>query len=222
MLFASEARVGRETSETGTSASQESTGGRETVIRKYANRRLYNTATAKFVTLQDLHDMVKRGEAFVVEDAKTGRDITCSVLAQIISEEETKGHNMLPLNYLRQVLQAYDAGLGPQFRLYIERSMEAFIANQKQISEQMQNMFAIESSDSAMKQLAEMGRQNVEMFQRSMRLFTPPAEAWGGAADDSPVARGDDQEQRQEDEIEGLRQQLADIADRLDTLSRTK
>jgi len=100
--------------------------------------------------------------------------------------------------------------------------MEAFIANQKQISEQMQNMFAIEASDSAMKQIAEMGRQNVEMFQRSMRLFTPPAEAWGGAADDSPVARGDDQEQRQEDEIEGLRQQLADIADRLDTLSRTK
>ncbi len=214
--------MGRDTSEANSSAGQESTGGRETVIRKYANRRLYNTDTAKFVTLQDLHDMVKRGEAFVVEDARTGRDITCSVLAQIISEEETKGHNMLPLNYLRQVLQAYDAGLGPQFRLYVERSMEAFSANQKQIAEQMQNLFAIESSDNALKQFAEMGRQNLEMFQRSMELFTPSAEARKGAADDSPVARTEDQGQRKEDEIEGLRQQLADITKRLDALSRTK
>ena len=214
--------MGRDTSEANTTAGQESTGGRETVIRKYANRRLYNTDTAKFVTLQDLHDMVKRGEAFVVEDARTGRDITCSVLAQIISEEETKGHNMLPLNYLRQVLQAYDAGLGPQFRLYIERSMEAFSANQKQIAEQMQSLFAIEASDNAMKQFAEMGRQNVEMFQRSMELFTPSAEDWRGAAGNSPVARTEDQGQRKEDEIEGLRQQLADITKRLDTLSRTK
>ena len=212
----------RDTSEASTTAGHESTRGRETVIRKYANRRLYNTDTAKFVTLQDLHDMVKRGEAFVVEDARTGRDITCSVLAQIISEEETKGHNMLPLNYLRQVLQAYDAGLGPQFRLYVERSMEAFSANQKQIAEQMQNLFAIESSDNAMKQFAEMGRQNLEMFQRSMELFTPSAEARKGAADDSPVARTEDQGQRKEAEIEGLRQQLADITKRLDTLSRTK
>ena len=214
--------MGRDTSEANTSAGQESTGGRETVIRKYANRRLYNTDTAKFVTLQDLHDMVKRGEAFVVEDARTGRDITCSVLAQIISEEETKGHNMLPLNYLRQVLQAYDAGLGPQFRLYIERSMEAFSANQKQFAEQMQNLFAVESSDNAMKQFAEMGRQNVEMFRRSMELFTPSAEAWKGAADDSPVATSEEKGQRKEDEIEGLRQQLADITERLDTLSQTK
>ncbi len=212
----------RDTSEANTTAGHESTRGRETVIRKYANRRLYNTDTAKFVTLQDLHDMVKRGEAFVVEDARTGRDITCSVLAQIISEEETKGHNMLPLNYLRQVLQAYDAGLGPQFRLYVERSMEAFSANQKQIAEQMQNLFAIESSDNAMKQFAEMGRQNLEMFQRSMELFTPSAEARKSAADDSPVARTEDQGQRKEAEIEGLRQQLADITKRLDTLSRTK
>ena len=126
------------------------------------------------MTLDDLHTMVKQGEAFVVEDAKSGRDLTCSVLAQIISEEETKGHNMLPLNYLRQVLQAYDAGFGPQFRSYVEHSIDAFAANQKQVVEQMQSLFGGETSSAAVQQFVEFGRQNAEMFQRSMQLFTPP------------------------------------------------
>lgn len=203
----------------GTAATESSSDVQPTVIRKYANRRLYNTDTASFVTLDDLHTMVKQGEAFVVEDAKTGRDLTCSVLAQIISEEETKGHNMLPLNYLRQVLQAYDAGFGPQFRSYVEHSIDAFAANQKQVVDQMQNLFSGEASSATVQQFMEFGRQNAEMFQRSMQLFTPPL----GGRESPPADRtpsGEDAPPRtKEQEIEKLREQLDAIEKRLDRLS---
>ena len=203
----------------GTAATEASGDVQPTVIRKYANRRLYNTATASFVTLDDLHTRVKQGEAFVVEDAKSGRDLTCSVLAQIISEEETKGHNMLPLNYLRQVLQAYDAGFGPQFRSYVEHSIDAFAANQKQVVEQMQSLFGGETSSAAVQQFVEFGRQNAEMFQRSMQLFTPPL----GGRESPPDTRTPSGEGARpgtkEQEIEELRAQLAAIEKRLDRLS---
>lgn len=188
-------------------------GSEQTIIKKYANRRLYNTDTAKFVTLDDLHNMVKRGEGFVVQDAKTKRDITCSVLAQIIAEEETKGHNMLPQNYLRQVLQAYSDGIGPQLGAYLEQSIDAFSANQQQLVQQMQNMFAGEGTTGAMEQFAEIGRRNVEVFQRSMNMFAPPAA--GRAAPD--VA----ETQSKQDEIKSLKQQLEELQNRLDTLSGT-
>lgn len=203
----------------GTPAAGPSADGRPTVVRKYANRRLYNTATARFVTLDDLHTMVKRGEAFVVEDAKSGRDLTCSVLAQIISEEETKGHNMLPLNYLRQALQAYDAGFGPQFRAYVERSIDAFAANQKQVVEQMQSLFGGETSSAAMQQFVEFGRQNAEMFQRSMQLFTPPLAGRERAPDDRTPSGEDAPPRTREQEIRTLREQLDAIEKRLDHLS---
>lgn len=189
--------------------------GKQTIIKKYANRRLYNTGTAKFVTLDDLHDMVKSGDSFVVLDAKSGRDITCSVLAQIIAEEETKGHNMLPLNYLRQVLQAYSEGVAPQFGAYLEQSIEAFAANQQQLVQQMQNMFSGESADGAMAQFAEIGRRNVEIFQRSMNMFAPT-----GAG--STQSAGPAKEQSKKEEMARLKRQLEEIQNRLEILSRNE
>ncbi len=186
------------------------------VIRKYANRRLYNTSEGCFVTLDDLHTMVKQGETFTVQDARSGQDLTCSILAQIISEEETRGRNLLPLNCLRQILQAYDSGSGPQFRSFLERSMEFFAANQQQVSEQVQNLFGGSPPGDAAQRFIELGRQNVEMFRRSMEWFAPSGT--GGWPDDASAPAADGQPR--DEEIRQLRQQLADLERRLDDLSR--
>ena len=200
-------------------ASEEAEDVGATVIRKYANRRLYNTDTASFVTLEDLHEMVKQGVSFVVQDATTGRDITCSVLAQIISEEESRGRNLLPLNYLRQVLQLYDAGFGPQFRAYLEQSVDAFTANQQQVVQQMQRMLA---GDGAVEQFAEIGRRNLEIFQRSMNMFTPPAANRRQDDGDGPAPADERQPPSRDREIEDLKRQLAEMQQRLDSLSGPK
>ena len=157
------------------------------VIKKYANRRLYNTATASFVRLDDLHRMVRDGELFVVRDDKTGRDITASVLAQIIAEEETRGNSVLPHEYLRQVLKAYSEGVGPQLAAYLERSMEAFANHQQSVAEQVGKMF---DPGTAFDRMADMSRRNLEEFQRSVAAFAgqqpaPPA----GDGDTEPLER---------------------------------
>ena len=139
------------------------------VIKKYANRRLYNTATASFVRLDDLHRMVKDGELFVVRDEKTGRDITASVLAQIIAEEETRGHSVLPHEYLRQALKAYSEGVGPQLAKYLERGMEAFASHQQSVARQMGEML---DPGTAFDRMADMSRRNLEEFQRSVVAFS--------------------------------------------------
>ena len=146
------------------------------VIKKYANRRLYNTATASFVRLDDLHRMVKDGELFVVRDEKTGRDITASVLAQIVAEEETRGNSVLPHDYLRQVLKAYSEGVGPQLAAYLERSMEAFASHQQSVAREMGKMF---DPGTAFDRMADMSRRNLEEFQRSLAALAgqPPASA---------------------------------------------
>ncbi len=139
------------------------------VIKKYANRRLYNTAAASFVRLDDLHRMVKDGELFVVRDEKTGRDITASVLAQIIAEEETRGHSVLPHEYLRQALKAYSEGVGPQLAEYLERGMEAFASHQQSVARQMGEML---DPGTAFDRMADMSRRNLEEFQRSVAAFS--------------------------------------------------
>ena len=157
------------------------------VIKKYANRRLYNTATASFVRLDDLHRMVKDGELFVVRDEKTGRDITASVLAQIIAEEETRGHSVLPHQYLRQVLKAYSEGIGPQLAAYLERSMEAFASHQQSVARQMGEML---DPGTAFDRMADMSRRNLEEFQRSLAAFAgQPTQSEAGEEDTEPLER---------------------------------
>lgn len=191
------------------------------IIKKYANRRLYNTSTASFVTLDNLHEMVKNGTRFTVIDAQSSADITCSVLAQIIADEENKGHNMLPPNYLRQVLKLYNEGIGPQLSAYLETSLDSFTANQQQMIAQMARVFG---SPDTMENWAEVGRRNMEMFQQSFNMFardgqmppqtapmTPPKPAT--AASEKPA-------ESSEDEVRSLKRQLELLQKRLDAISR--
>src|SRR5688572_18090916 len=116
--------------------------GKPTVrIKKYANRRLYNTATSSYVTLDYLSQMVREGQDFTVEDAKTGEDITRSVLTQIIVEEEAKGQNMLPINFLRQLISLYGDNLQFLVPRYLEQTMESFAKNQEQMRASMKDSF---------------------------------------------------------------------------------
>jgi len=111
-------------------------------IKKYANRRLYNTGTSTYVTLEDLASMVKKGEDFLVYDAKTGEDLTRSILTQIILEEDGKGRNLLPINFLRQVISFYDDSLRAFLPRYLELSMENFASNQEQIRRYIEGTLA--------------------------------------------------------------------------------
>ncbi len=149
------------------------TSAKQTVtIKKYANRRLYNTATSSYVTLEHLAAMVKEGIEFNVYDAKTGEDITRSVLTQIIVEEESKsGQNLLPIGFLRQLIGFYGDNMQWLVPKYLEHSMQTLAKNQEQIRGYFQttfgNMFPFGST------LEEMGKQNLAMFERAMRLFSP-------------------------------------------------
>ena len=190
-------------------AEQPAADAKPILIKKYANRRLYNTSTASFVTLDDLHEMVKRGDRFTVTDAQSGGDITCSVLAQIIADEENRGHNMLPPNYLRQVLKLYNEGIGPQLSTYLEQSLDTFTQNQQQMLSQMARMFG---GNEAMESWAEAGRRNMEMFQQSLNMFArDPQAAQRRGAETSAESK--------DEEIRSLKRQLEDLQKRLDAIS---
>ncbi len=141
-------------------------------IKKYANRRLYNTSTSSYVTLDDLACMVKKGIEFNVYDAKTSEDLTRWVLTQIIVEEEGKtGQNLLPIGFLRQLIAYYGDNLQWMVPQYLDHSMQALARNQEQIRGYFQNafggMFPFGTT------FEEMGKQNLAMFERAMRLFSP-------------------------------------------------
>jgi polyhydroxyalkanoate synthesis repressor PhaR len=140
------------------------------VIKKYANRRLYNTATSAYVTLDHLAQMVKDKTDFVVYDAKTGEDITRSVLTQIIVEEESKGgQTLLPIPFLRQLISFYGDSLQGVVPQYLEMSMTQFARNQEEMRRYMQNAFGF----NPFQQFESMGKQNMAMFEKAMRMFTP-------------------------------------------------
>src|SRR5215475_101865 len=140
------------------------------IIKKYANRRLYNTATSSYVTLDHLCQMVKDGVEFAVYDAKSGEDITRSVLTQIIVEEEAKGQNLLPLNFLRQLISFYGDNLQFLVPLYLEQSMESFARNQEQMRRYMHDSFG---GMFPFGRFEEMSKQNLAFFERAMRMFNP-------------------------------------------------
>src|ERR1700754_468119 len=142
------------------------------VIKKYANRRLYNTGTSTYVTLEDLATMVKKGENFVVYDAKTGEDITRSVLAQIIFEQENKeGQNLLPINFLRQLIRFYGDSMQMLVPRYLETSLQHFAQEQEKFRDQMGKTFNIPGLGVFDEQV----KRNMEMFQRAFTMFLPTA-----------------------------------------------
>ena len=147
------------------------------VIKKYANRRLYNTATSAYVTLDHLSQMVKDKTDFVVYDAKSGDEITRSVLTQIIFEEESKsGQTLLPIPFLRQLISFYGDSLQGVVPQYLEMSMTQFARNQDQMRRYMQNAFGF----NPFQQFESMGKQNMAMFENAMRMFNPFGTGPGG------------------------------------------
>lgn len=186
-------------------------------IKKYANRRLYNTATSSYVTLDHLCQMVKDGVDFAVYDAKTGEDITRSVLTQIIVEEEAKGQNLLPLNFLRQLISFYGDNLQFLVPRYLEQSMEAFGRNQEQMRQYMKESFGgIFPFD----RFQEMSKQNIAFFEQAMRMWTPfrgnqPANVANEAA---PPAKPEPKS----GELDDLKAQMQALQRQLETLAQTR
>jgi polyhydroxyalkanoate synthesis repressor PhaR len=187
-------------------------------IKKYANRRLYNTATSSYVTLDDLCQMVKQGQDFAVFDAKTGEDITRSVLAQIIFEEEGKsGQNMLPIRFLRQLIRFYGDSLQAFVPNYLEVAIESFTRNQEQLRKQASEAFGGFKNFGS---LEEMGRQNMAMFQRAMTMFVPFGAAGEGRSNGDKPAASPTPDRSSEDQIKMLRSQLDAVQRQLDQMSR--
>jgi polyhydroxyalkanoate synthesis repressor PhaR len=142
------------------------------VIKKYANRRLYNTDTSSYVTLEDLCVMVKDGAEFIVYDAKSGEDLTRTILSQIIFEQEAKGEHLLPTNFLRSIIGFYDNSLKGFVPHYLETTMKTFAGNQEKMQE-MLGMGTMGSFGQVASQLEEIGKQNMEMFTKAFSMFTP-------------------------------------------------
>ena len=151
-------------------------------IKKYANRRLYNTVTSSYVTLDHLCQMVKEGIEFVVRDAKSGEDITHQVLTQIIVEEESKGQNLLPISFLRQLIRLYDDSMHSVVPRYLELTMENFSHNQERLRARIEETFG---GIFPMAEFEEMGRQNMAAFQKALNMFSPLG---AGASGNEPCA----------------------------------
>jgi len=198
--------------------------GEPVVIKKYANRRLYNTGTSTYVTLEDLAGMVKRDEVFVVHDAKSGDDITHPVLTQIIFELENKdGQNMLPVPFLRQLIAFYGDQMQMVVPSFLEQSMIAFAKEQERFRDQMKSSFGktplgmIETLPTSMKALEEQTRRNVEMFQNAMRLFTPfPAGMTGQQPAEEPEKAPASEKS---EDLKELKEQIAAMQRKIDSLS---
>jgi len=180
--------------------------GEPIVIKKYANRRLYNTAKSTYVTLDHLAQMVRDGQDFVVNDAKTSDDITRGVLAQIIFEEEAKGQTMLPANFLRQLIRLYGDTLQGFVPGYLEASMETFSRNQEAMREQVRQAF---EANPALANFEALARSNMEWFENAMRMFAPFATGM------PPPKNGTGKPVRRDVELEELKEQLAAMQSQL-------
>ena len=190
-------------------------------VKKYANRRLYNTETSSYVTLEDLAGMVRQGRDFAVSDAKSGEDITHSVLTQIIVEEESKGPNMLPIPFLRQLIGLYGDSLQSVVPRYLEATMGTFARQQEGMRRAVQETMGSAMGGAlgggiggfnAFAPFEEMGKQNLAMLERAMSLFSPfPARSPGAAAPGAAGSAPADEVEAMRDEIAALRRELATL-----------
>jgi polyhydroxyalkanoate synthesis repressor PhaR len=185
------------------------------VIKKYANRRLYNTATSSYVTLDHLCQMVKNGVDFAVYDAKSGEDITRSVLTQIIVEEEAKGQNLLPINFLRQLISFYGDNLQFLVPRYLEHTMEYFARNQEQMRNYMRDTFG---GMFPFGRFEEMGKQNIAFFERALKMFAP----FQGEARDAERTEPGPGSTADPAALADLKSQLDVLQKRIDSMSRQK
>jgi polyhydroxyalkanoate synthesis repressor PhaR len=193
---------------------------RPVIIKKYANRRLYNTDTSTYVTLEDLAEMVRSERDFVVYDAKTGEDLTHSVLTQIIVEQESRGTNLLPIGFLRQLIRFYGDSMQKLVPSYLEFSLDSLTRQQ----EQYRRRFAHAFGTAAFEAMQEQVRKNFDTFERALGMFTPFASTDAGEGSKTPEAeKGEGQPaggKPGEDEIANLKAELSAMQQRLEQLSR--
>lgn len=214
------------------------------VIKKYANRRLYDTGRSSYVTLDDLCETIKEGYDFVVYDAKTGEDLTRSVLTQIIVDQESRGQNLLPVNFLRQLIGLYGGNTDPVVPNYLEYMMDLFSKNQENIKNQINTSF--EASKQGMKNfegffpavpsLEDVKRQNFAMMEKAMQMFSPfgtvpgmpsmPPGAMGGMQPSAlrtphggPASSGGGDKQAAAERIKALQHTMAEMEKELRRLS---
>ncbi|MEP2942559.1 MAG: polyhydroxyalkanoate synthesis repressor PhaR [Hyphomicrobiales bacterium] len=188
------------------------------IIKKYANRRLYNTGTSTYVTLEDLAVMVKDEEDFIVIDAKTSDDITRSVLTQIIFEQEAKGQTLLPVKFLRNLIQVYGDSVQTIVPSYLEHSMESFREQQDKFREQIATGFA---PATGLEMISEQTKRNTEIFQNAMSMFMP----FGGLAkkdDDEGENQKPASQSAQADDVDldKMKKQLAEMQAQIKALDK--
>ncbi len=201
-------------------AEEQSGPAEAVVVKKYANRRLYNTATSSYVTLENLARMVRESRDFVVYDAKTNEDITRSVLTQIIVEEEAKGTNLLPVSFLRQLIALYGDSLQALVPKYLEHSMASFTQNQARMREYINNalegMFPFGS-------LEEMSRKNMQFMDQAFRMFNPFKAAAAAAAKSEAASQPEEQQTSDKGEsLDDLQRKISALEKQLDELSSKK
>jgi len=185
-------------------AKSEGTGDDPVIIKKYANRRLYNTSSSSYITLDDLAKMTRDGVEFQVLDAKTGADITHSILTQIIMEEEASGgEQMLPISFLRQLIAMYGNSMQALMPHYLEASMENFQANQRKLQEVFKQSMGGDA-------FAKMAETNMAMFKAATSAFMPKEKGAASAAEPAPKAK--------DDELSSLKAQMAEMQKKLDSL----
>ena len=190
------------------------------VIKKYANRRLYDTSTSQYVTLDYLRDLVKKGTDFQVIDAKSGEDLTRGVLAQIIFEEESRGANLLPVEFLRQLIGFYGDSLQSVVPGYLQMSMNSFSQQQEEFRDRMTE--AMTSPQASMAMIEEQTRRNMEMFGQAMRMFSPFTAAAGAAPASGETAPAAETAEKESDDVSAMREELDAMRAKLDQLLDSK
>jgi polyhydroxyalkanoate synthesis repressor PhaR len=182
-------------------------GSGPVIIKKYANRRLYNTETSSYITLEHLAAMTREGRDFKVVDAKSDEDITHNVLTQIIMEEESRGQTMLPVNFLRQLISLYGDSMQAMVPGYLEASMDSFRRNQEQFKSAVEGAFA--SSP-----FAEIAKRNLAMFEAAAQAFKPGS---AGGAESAPAAAASAEGG---DDVAALKAELARLQDKIEKLAK--
>ncbi len=209
---------GQQAEDTGGASAQ----GEPVIIKKYANRRLYNTAASSYVTLDHLSEMVREGTDFIVLDAKSGDDITRSVLTQIIFEQESRGQNLLPVTFLRKLIRFYGDQMQGFLPPYLEMSMESFSKGQEQMREQFSRTFGAATPMAAFEEQAQ---RNMAMFQQAMKMWAPfaagtmPGAMPGAVAPQTPA---DIDDSDKDEELALLRKQMEAMQKQLDAMARSK
>lgn len=197
-------------------------------VKKYANRRLYNTATSSYVTLDYLAQMVRDGIEFTVEDAKSGDNITRQVLTQIVVDEEAKGQQMLPINFLRQLISLYGDNLQSIVPKYLEQSMAVFSSNQEQFRSYVHEIKDKFAPMFPLGPLEEMSKQHMAFFEQAVKMFSPFVPGGGQTQDDKPAEAASQTNTSRETPkapdaaMQELKNQMQELQHQMEVLSETQ